>query len=111
MRRLVFTLVLAVTTLVTADFAVAGSNNAGGKATVAVVAQPVADNAQANPYSFDRQLHPKLEFAQWYPATSWICQTLRSGAPWWRLTSSETRASRNLQRARRGLRTMMMAGH
>ncbi len=75
MRRLVFTLVLAVTTLVTAKLAVAGSNNAGGKVTVAVVAQPVADNAQANPYSFDRQLDPKLEFAQWYPATSWICQT------------------------------------
>ena len=50
MKRLLCTLVLALTTLVTANFAVAASN------------------------PLEPQLNPRLEFAQWYP-TSLVCQT------------------------------------
>ena len=74
MRRSIFTLVVAVTTLVTANFAVAASNDDSGKVAPTVVTQPAADDAQASHYSLDGQLDPKLEFVQ-YPATSWICQT------------------------------------
>ena len=75
MRRLVCTFVLTLTMLAMTNLAVAASNFTDGQSTAAIVTQPAGDNAVADSYLLARRLNPRLEFAQWYPPTSWICQT------------------------------------
>lgn len=74
MKPLVRTLVLALATLVAANFAVAASKFVPGTGTVDTAAGPAEDVTMAE-YQLARQLNPRLEFAQWSPAVSWICQT------------------------------------
>jgi hypothetical protein len=65
MKRLVCTLVLALTTLVTTNFALAAANSGTGMASDDIVLQDAGPGAQLN---------PRLEFARWYQ-TSLVCQT------------------------------------
>ena len=77
MKRFVCTFVLALTTLVMANFVVAQSKSTSaetGGSVTAAGAIDAGDSAADHQQRVQPDLNPRLEFVQWGPV-SWVCVT------------------------------------